>query len=126
MTVGRRRFEKYMQDLLADHPSVALIAFSKGFARYEEARQTKDYAAATRHLHEALRYVPEQLQGKTLTEMIKSVDNPDESGSVAAVIRRIAPRLSPQHVADIIGSLIIDNIDQRHRLHVGKYIADSL
>lgn len=125
MTAGSRRFERSMQQLLANHPSVALTAFSKGFARYEEARQKKDYAAAARHLHEALRYVPAQLQSKTLSEMIKSIDNPDESGSVAAVMSRITPTLPPKHVAEILGALIIDNIDQRHRLQVAKYITDA-
>jgi hypothetical protein len=116
-------FDKFMQLLLADQPSVALVAFSKGFARHEEARRKKDYRAATRHLHEAIRYVPEHLQSKTLAEMIKSVDDPVEGRNVAAVMSRITPTLQPKLVAEILGALIIDNIDQRHQLRVAKYIA---
>jgi len=119
-------FDKLMQQLLADHPSVALIAFSKGFARHEEARRKKDYRSATHHLHEALRYVPEHLRSKTLAEMIKSVDNPDEGRNVAAVMSRITPTLPPKQVAELLGALIIDNIDQRHRLRVATYISDTL
>ena len=115
-------FDKLMQQLLADHPSVALIAFSKGFARHEEARRKKDYRSATHHLHEALRYVPEHLRSKTLAEMIKSVDNPDEGRNVAAVMSRITPTLPPKQVAELLGALIIDNVDQRHRLRVATYI----
>jgi hypothetical protein len=119
-------FDKLMQQLLADHPSVALIAFSKGFARHEEARRKKDYRSATHHLHEALRYVPEHLRSKTLAEMIKSVDNPDEGRNVAAVMSRITPTLPPKQVAELLGALIIDNVDQRHRLRVATYISDTL
>jgi hypothetical protein len=119
-------FDKSMQQLLADHPSVALIAFSKGFARHEEARRKKDYRSATHHLHEALRYVPEHLRSKTLAEMIKSVDNPDEGRNVAAVMSRITPTLPPKQVAELLGTLIIDNVDQRHRLRVATYISDTL
>ena len=119
-------FDKLMQQLLADHPSVALIAFSKGFARHEEARRKKDYRSATHHLHEALRYVPEHLRSKTLAEMIKSVDNPDEGRDVAAVMSRITPTLPPKQVAELLGALIIDNVDQRHRLRVATYISDTL
>lgn len=119
-------FDKLMQQLLADHPSVALIAFSKGFARHEEARRKKDYRSATHHLHEALRYVPEHLRSKTLAEIIKSVDNPDEGRNVAAVMSRITPTLPPKQVAELLGALIIDNIDQRHRLRVATYISDTL
>lgn len=119
-------FDKLMQQLLADHPSVALIAFSKGFARHEEARRKKDYRSATHHLHEALRYVPEHLRSKTLAEMIKSVDNPDEGMNVAAVMSRITPTLPPKQVAELLGALIIDNVDQRHRLRVATYISDTL
>ena len=115
-----------MQQLLADHPSVALIAFSKGFARHEEARRKKDYRSATHHLHEALRYVPEHLRSKTLAEMIKSIDNPDEGRNVAAVMSRITPTLPPKQVAELLGALIIDNVDQRHRLRVATYISDTL
>jgi hypothetical protein len=118
-------FDKYMQQLLADLPSVALIAFSKGFARHEEARRKKDYRAATRHLHEAIRYVPEHLQSKTLAEMIKSVDDPEEGRNVAAVMSRITPSLPPRQVAEILGALIIDNVDQRHRLRGAKYISQT-
>jgi hypothetical protein len=119
-------FDKLMQQLFADHPSVALIAFSKGFARHEEARRKKDYRSATHHLHEALRYVPEHLRSKTLAEMIKSVDNPDEGRNVAAVMSRITPTLPPKQVAELLGALIIDNVDQRHRLRVATYISDTL
>ena len=119
-------FDKLMQQLLADHPSVALIAFSKGFARHEEARRKKEYRSATHHLHEALRYVPEHLRSKTLAEMIKSVDNPDEGRNVAAVMSRITPTLPPKQVAELLGALIIDNVDQRHRLRVATYISDTL
>ena len=119
-------FDKLMQQLLADHPSVALIAFSKGFARHEEARRKKDYRSATHHLHEALRYVPEHLRSKTLAEIIKSVDDPDEGRNVAAVMSRIAPTLPPKQVAELLGALIIDNVDQRHRLRVATYISDTL
>ncbi|MFZ0849581.1 MAG: hypothetical protein WAO08_10300 [Hyphomicrobiaceae bacterium] len=119
-------FDKLMQQLLADHPSVALIAFSKGFARHEEARRKKDYRSATHHLHEALRYVPEHLRSKTLAEMIKSVDNPDEGRNVAAVMSRITPTLPPKQVAELLGALIIDNVDQRQRLRVATYISDTL
>ena len=119
-------FDKLMQQLLADHPSVALIAFSKGFARHEEARRKKDYRSATHHLHEALRYVPEHLRSKTLAEMIKSVDNPDEGRNVAAVMSRITPNLPPKQVAELLGALIIDNVDQRHRLRVATSISDTL
>ena len=119
-------FDKLMQQLLADHPSVALIAFSKGFARHEEARRKKDYRSATHHLHEALRYVPEHLRSKTLAEMIKSVDNPDEGMNVAAVMSRITPTLPPKQVAELLGALIIDNVDQRQRLRVATYISDTL
>ena len=119
-------FDKLMQQLLADHPSVALIAFSKGFARHEEARRKKDYRSATHHLHEALRYVPEHLRSKTLAEMIKSIDNPDEGRNVAAVMSRITPTLPPKQVAELLGALIIDNVDQRHRLRVATYISDTL
>ena len=119
-------FDKLMQQLLADHPSVALIAFSKGFARHEEARRKKDYRSATHHLHEALRYVPEHLRSKTLAEMIKSIDNPDEGRNVAAVMSRITPILPPKQVAELLGALIIDNVDQRHRLRVATYISDTL
>jgi hypothetical protein len=119
-------FDKLMQQLLADHPSVALIAFSKGFARHEEARRKKDYRSATHHLHEALRYVPEHLRSKTLAEMIKSVDNPDEGRNVAAVMSRITPTLPPKQVAELLGALIMDNVDQRHRLRVATYISDTL
>ena len=119
-------FDKLMQQLLADHPSVALIAFSKGFARHEEARRKKDYRSATHHLHEALRYVPEHLRSKTLAEMIKSVDNPDEGRNVAAVMSRITPTLPPKQVAELLGALIIDNVDQRHRLRVATSISDTL
>ena len=119
-------FDKLMQQLLADHPSVALIAFSKGFARHEEARRKKDYRSATHHLHEALRYVPEHLRSKTLAEMIKSVDNPDEGRNVAAVMSCITPTLPPKQVAELLGALIIDNVDQRQRLRVATYISDTL
>ena len=119
-------FDKFMQQLLADHPSVALIAFSKGFARHEEARRKKDYRSATHHLHEALRYVPEHLRSKTLAEMIKSVDNPDEGRNVAAVMSRITPTLPPNQVAELLGALIIDNVDQRHRLRLATDISDTL
>jgi len=119
-------FDKLMQQLLADHPSVALIAFSKGFARHEEARRKKDYRSATHHLHEALRYVPEHLRSKTLAEMIKSVDNPDEGRDVAAVMSRITPTLPPKQVAELLGALIIDNVDQRHRLRLATDISDTL
>jgi hypothetical protein len=119
-------FDKLMQQLLADHPSVALIAFSKGFARHEEARRKKDYRSATHHLHEALRYVPEHLRSKTLAEIIKSVDDPDEGRNVAAVMSRITPTLPPKQVAELLGALIIDNVDQRHRLRVATYISDTL
>lgn len=119
-------FDKLMQQLLADHPSVALIAFSKGFARHEEARRKKDYRSATHHLHEALRYVPEHLRSKTLAELIKSVDNPDEGRNVAAVMSRMTPTLPPKQVAELLGALIIDNVDQRHRLRVATYISDTL
>ena len=119
-------FDNLMQQFLADHPSVALIAFSKGFARHEEARRKKDYRSATHHLHEALRYVPEHLRSKTLAEMIKSVDNPDEGRNVAAVMSRITPTLPPKQVAELLGALIIDNVDQRHRLRVATYISDTL
>ena len=119
-------FDKLMQQLLADHPSVALIAFSKGFARQEEARRKKDYRSATHHLHEALRYVPEHLRSKTLAEIIKSVDDPDEGRNVAAVMSRITPTLPPKQVAELLGALIIDNVDQRHRLRVATYISDTL
>ena len=119
-------FDKLMQQLLADYPSVALIAFSKGFARHEEARRKKDYRSATHHLHEALRYVPEHLRSKTLAEMIKSIDNPDEGRNVAAVMSRITPILPPKQVAELLGALIIDNVDQRHRLRVATYISDTL
>jgi hypothetical protein len=117
-------FDKLMQQLLADHPSVALIAFSKGFARHEEARRKKDYRSATHHLHEALRYVPEHLRSKTLAEIIKSVDDPDEGRNVAAVMSRITPTLPPKQVAELLGALIIDNVDQRHRLRVATYISE--
>ena len=119
-------FDKLMQQLLADHPSVALIAFSKGFARHEEARRKKDYRSAAHHLHEALRYVPEHLRSKTLAEMIKSVDNPDEGMNVAAVMSCITPTLPPKQVAELLGALIIDNVDQRQRLRVATYISDTL
>lgn len=103
--IARDGVLQLMQQLSADHPSVALIAFSKGFARHEEARRKKDYRSATHHLHEALRYVPEHLRSKTLAEMIKSVDNPDEGRNVAAVMSRITPTLPPKQVAELLGAL---------------------
>jgi hypothetical protein len=70
--------------------------------------------------------VPEHLRSKTLAEMIKSVDNPDEGRNVAAVMSRITPTLPPKQVAELLGALIIDNVDQRHRLRVATYISDTL
>ena len=118
-------FEQFMQHLMADEPSVAFIAFSKGFARHEEARRKKDYNSASHHLHDALRYVPEHLQSQTLTEIIRSVDNPDEGRKVAAVMSRVIPTLAAKQVVEVIGALIIDNVEQRHRLQIGTYISDT-
>jgi hypothetical protein len=39
---------------------------------------------------------------------------------------RITPTLPPKQVAELLGALIIDNVDQRHRLRVATYISDTL